>query len=216
MACSTLYGGYYKSLCHDTSWNQESGIGMSIATAELIMKTGLAMVGSEEVFQNSMRGDIKLTNTECCSFEVVDIIMPDKEMAEGFSRVKDVNGEPGNLRPLGTIRVRKWNNPADPDEDLTEEEASALANDNDTSTEDFWLEDKLLELCFLGLKFDAVIHELNLGIKYIDSITGVYCSFFTYLPNERMESWKEPVSNVRPAPMAGDQEISSDCGEDMD
>jgi len=65
----------------------------------------------------------------------------------------------------------------------------------------FWLEDEILEHIFPGLKLEVVVRELNIGIKFFDQISGVFCSFYTCLPNEKVvEFWKDPVVNPRDPP----------------
>lgn len=225
-AASTLYGGFYKGLnVEEPTWTTDlpQTLGMSNAVAERIFNVAIGHLATTEQFEAMM--DCKqiayVTKTDFRSLEVVEIVMPSQEVKYYYSGTKDTRGVAGNLKPLGVLRVKNWNNPEAAEEDLTEEEEAAIAaaggSINDSVTEDFWLEEHILKLCFVGMKFECTVRELNIGVKYFDSIMGIYCSFFTYLPNERVSDWKEPRPNERPPPMAGgDENQDFGGGEDYD
>jgi hypothetical protein len=43
------------------------------------------------------------------------------------------------------------------------------------------------------MKLELLVHELNIGIKFFDRVLGLYCSFHSALPNEKViEFWTEP------------------------
>jgi len=205
-ACSTLYG----SLQHNfggTPWSlteeeipaQEIELwGMSDKEAQCIVKTAFALLGKKEMLRGVAANNIRVVKEESHSFEVVEIIRADAKVQDAFGEAKDFNGKRGGMQPLGIMRVKHFDNPDLLDEDCSEDgTGDAVGND---TTEDFWVEDDVLEVCFVGLKMEVEVHELNIGIKYLDTINKLYCSFLTVLPQVLMDNWKEPEENPRPAP----------------
>lgn len=81
---------------------------------------------------------------------------------------------------------------------MTDDEDERESGDCDTFTtepevESFWLEDSTLQHFFIGMKLEVTVSELSIGIKFFDRVLGIYCSFYTALPNEKViEFWKEP------------------------
>jgi hypothetical protein len=81
---------------------------------------------------------------------------------------------------------------------MTDDEGEGEGEDGATSTtepeaESFWLEDSTLQYFFVGMKLEVTVSELSIGIKFFDRVMGIYCSFYTALPNEKViEFWKEP------------------------
>jgi hypothetical protein len=228
-AVSTLTGGHYENLyISNIKWTKDFGDtpppGMSIDEAERIFKTAITLVGTSEQFDAVLERKTmpRLIKSEARFLEVVGIIFPDDMMKYRFSRVKDIHGDIGRIQPLGVLQVKNWNNPEAGNEDLTVEEEAELdtarANPVDTPVEEFWLEELILEECFIGMKFGATVRELDIGVKYFDTMMGVYCSFFTYLPNECMVDWKTPRPNMRSPPTVDNPETQEDvsCAEDFD
>ena len=74
-------------------------------------------------------------------------------------------------------------------EDSTDDEIPCPIS---TEIETFWIDDDILQHCFIGFKMVCTVHELEFGIRYFDSVVGAYCSFFVYLENEKMRHWKAP------------------------
>lgn len=89
-------------------------------------------------------------------------------------------------------------------EDFTEAEESAHANTLKTDKiYEFWVEDEFLRTCFPGMKIDATVKELSIGISYFDAIQGIYCSFFDISTNQRMTGWRQPEGEGNGLPMRG-------------
>ena len=214
MAASTLYGGYYGVLNNaSASWFDEKSIGMTVAEAQRVFMTAVAwvatktqcdgIISAQNMEETKTFKSIQTIKSEVRALEVVKITMPDDAMVAAFGGTKDVYGETGKIKPLGFLTVREWQNPEAADEDLTEDEEEQQQNPRHED-EFLWVEGSVLESCFVGMKFVATVRELNVGIKYFDSVNHIFCSFFTLLPNELMDGWKEPVANPRPAPSADD------------
>jgi hypothetical protein len=123
---------------------------------------------------------------------VVDIVRPDVKTAEEYSSVKNHKGEAGFIKALGVVHFKEWEGPGLDEDDVSDDEGAKQVPDLNGPTYSFWLEDEILQLCFVGLKLELVVHRLNIGILFFDTIVGIYPSFHTVLPNEKMIYWKEP------------------------
>lgn len=198
ISASTIYGDY---TAHSVWAIDDVEVDMFPTTrvvtkeeAELVFKTSLAIAGSEELYLRAVKGDVHIVKTEIKYLEVVEIIQPDSTKINEWATVKDHRGVQGGLQPLGIIKFKAWEGPCIEEEDMTDDEDESKPL-NDSIIETFWLEDEALRACFIGMKVQLKICELNIGIKFFDRVDGVYCSFFTYLHQEKMSDWKEPGEN---------------------
>lgn len=223
IACSTLYGGYFKGMHIGEERlfgpsREELGerapyvLGMPDNEAERMVKTAIALMGNEEMSKAASAGTIHVVNEETRSFEVVEIIRADPKVKDAYAGAKDINNKPGGMKPLGIMRVKPFDNPDCDEEDCSEDGNEPEITD---AVEEFWVEDYILEQCFIGLKMKARVHELNIGLKYFDTINALYCSFFTILPNEKMESYREPTLSTRSGPTVDNPGIQEEEGDDM-
>lgn len=205
VAASSLYGGRYQGIrIANAEWEADDpnfqGFlaacnGFSDAKAERIFKTGIAFAGDDALFVETMKTDVHIIKTVNKFYEVVCIERASLQSIEEYATIKDHEGNAGNIKALGVIKFKPWNGPGYDEEDVTDDEAEAakLASKKcDKVIELFWLEDEILQYCFVGMKLEVVVRELNIGIKFFDLVNGVYCSFHTVLPNEKMNGWKEP------------------------
>ena len=193
-ACSTIFGGYYTNMyIGDQDWAKDLDIykGMSNETAKRIFKAGLAAQATDEVVNafttRTKEKNLEVASTIATGLEITDLIKADEDVLEMYAAQKP------SLKPLGRMKARTWYNPTLPKEDLTEEEEVAAATAPPEFKEfELWVEDEILEKCFVGMKFDATIRELNFGVRYFDTVIGVHCSFYSLLPNELIVGWREP------------------------
>ncbi|KAH0547644.1 hypothetical protein FGG08_000133 [Glutinoglossum americanum] len=186
-ACSTLFGGHYRDLyVEDQELVKEMGliVGMSDENARKIVHTGLAAMGTLEQCQQAKTEGLKVTREENIGFEVTEILRADEDTRNFF---KSIFG--GEIKCLGTLRGRQWTNPdwLEEDESEGEEEGAIKCLDE----YEFWVEEDALEHLVVGMKVEVAARYLNCGFWYFDIIFNVHCSFFTYLENERMSSYKE-------------------------
>jgi hypothetical protein len=204
IAASTLYGGRYQNIYpSDQAWATDDHSyddhiphlrGYSVPEAERIFKTAVAFEGTDELFLEAMNGHIHIVKTETRYFEVVQIDRVDMTSHDDYSKVKNHLGVSGSINALGRIHFQTWDGPGLDEEDLTDDEDAASSPPLGTpTTEAFWLEDHILHNCFVGMKLALVVHSLNIGIRFFGDILGIYCSFHTSLPNEKViDNWKEP------------------------
>lgn len=220
-ATSTLYGGYYAELwLNDQAWatTEEKNADITKEQALTVFKAAIGIMASEEVYHRVIdpQNKIQITATKMQGLEIIKITPPSEEGKKGFASIRDYRGALGHVKPLGTIIVKPWANSEADEEDLTavEEETKLCGLRTGTSTQELWIEDELLEHCFVGMKIEAVVKELNIGLRFLDHIHGVYCSFHTYLENERMKDWKEPVLSERAGPTIDDPDADDEAGAD--
>jgi hypothetical protein len=234
IAASTLYGGSYHKLHTDyAQWDVEEPLfgpddpasqnkkimGMTLAEADRIFKTGIAFSGTYEHFRQIMAMQCHVVEEEVRTMEVCEIVLPTEEMQKKLIGAKDEFGHSGFA--LGIIKVKHWDAPDAQEEDMSDNGEEDSSNANmiaDSAIDSFWLEENILEKCFIGMKLKATVRELSIGLKYIDEIMRVECSFYTYLETERLDRWKEPVLCTRPGPSVDDPEknFADDVDHDYD
>lgn len=66
-----------------------------------------------------------------------------------------------------------------------------------------------------GMKIRAVVCELDCGLKYLMDVSAVKPSMHTFLPQELMLQYKEPVANERPAPSVKNPEADEEQLENL-
>lgn len=214
-ACSSIYGGIYQDMyIGDQDWAQGLEVykGMDPKLARQTFKFGLTANASDEMYERyksqSVSCSIGITSVVDTGLEVTQLILADRQVL----KVYDHEGAAG-LRALGKLKARTWYHPGDPDDDLTEEEEQAGAMPRAVKEYEFWVEDELLQRCFVGMKFETTVRHLSFGLDFFDQIGGVYCSFYRILPNELMVGWKEPGPRLAARPGARDEASAAGAEE---
>lgn len=216
-ACSTIYGGSYQnSYIGDQDWAQDlDGYkGMDLKLAKRTFKYGLTANASDEMYERfksqTVSRSISITSAVNTGLEITELILADRQTLKLY----DDQGAAG-LRALGKLKARTWYHPGDPDDDLTEEEEQAGgATTREIKEYEFWVEDELLQRCFVGMKIETTVRHLNFGLDFFDDIMGLYCSFYRILPNEMMIGWKEPGPRLAARPKPKDEVGAAGAGEE--
>ncbi|KAK4544407.1 hypothetical protein LTR36_004298 [Oleoguttula mirabilis] len=202
-ACSTLYQGSYAGLKRtaasaaadddDAGWiHVGENIGLSEGEAIIIFKAGIAAYGTDEQYAKVAtasvdgRPGLKVVSQEKLGLEVVAIVLPEGEVKEMYDAQKRSYGY---VDPMGKLICKRWNVPYAPPSDLPARLTNVAANEQ---TLEFLVEAEVLAHCYLGIKMEVIVKELDIGVKWIDSVDAVFPSFYTYLPNERIRKWTEP------------------------
>ncbi|KAL3427223.1 argonaute siRNA chaperone complex subunit Arb1 [Phlyctema vagabunda] len=205
MAASTLWGGQYENAYFEPSenatWLQLSRFGMHPKDAERLFNVCIGLTGTQDQYLAVMKSPPRVLQIRKRAFEVVEMERATIQTIEQYAGMKDRHGKAGTLKPLGLLKVKPWEGPCLQPEDSTDDGESALLS---SEIETFWLDDSILQHCFIGFKMVCTVHELEHGIRYFDSVMGLYCSFFTLLENSKMKSWKAPVPHTRPPPTEDD------------
>ena len=166
VACSTLFGGSeYGSYTGDKEWSKGMGsAGMPNDVARKVVKFGIAGAGSHGQavrFRDLANSNhLKATCVDRNGFEVTTIIPPDAEVKVFYQQ------HASDLKPIGRLRARAWRDPGMPDEDLSPHERQGKQEGMQDNTRppaeyEFFVEESVLKFCFVGMKVDAAIWELN-------------------------------------------------------
>ncbi|KAK0667787.1 Argonaute complex, subunit Arb1 [Cercophora samala] len=163
---------------------------------------------------------LEVTNPIERTFEVTSITPPTKEMRQKVTVVsqhlRKANPSAAPIQACGTmtghpvIVLDGW----DITDKLTEEEAKEESV--------FILEEKILEQLRVGMKLTMGVSTCAVpgggSFKVIRYVKGIKPSFYTFLPQELMRHWKEPVPNERPGPSIHDRHDLLELvqGDDVD
>ncbi|RDW69330.1 hypothetical protein BP6252_08350 [Coleophoma cylindrospora] len=224
IAASTLYGGEYRGKYIDSEtlppWSTHGDkppsvaeLGMSDRHAIWVFKASLSFAGNQEQYLALLHDTLKAGKPVLKAYEVVAIDRTSLTHLDMYSGLKDQNGQTGTIKPVGYLRVVPWVGPGIEEEDLSDSDESNCS-DEDSVIETLWIEDSILQHCFVGMKMIVTLKELGNGVRYFDQVHEVFCSFFTYLENEKLRDWKEPVPNPRPPPTEDDENNGQDFVED--
>jgi hypothetical protein len=180
VALSTLFGGLYYGMYQlDQTW-QENAAGMTTEKAQAILHKGVKALATQGFAWK--KANI-LVSTTTKYYEVTSLEEPAVE---------------GGM--LGTIKCRAWEGPQLDEYDIPDTKPLS------TKEQIFYVDSTIIELISVGMKVGMVVRELDNGFKFFDS-AGFFCSFYTYLENEKMMDYKEPVPNTRPGPTEDDPDV---------
>lgn len=181
-----------------------AGEGTSITLAKIkaakpIFSLGAAANAPESWFSNQggrlQKGILEdqhvIEKEDLVGFEVTDIFTASEDVNEMY--------EPTGMKPTGKLICKPWKAPYIGDEDLPKGYKPPSRPD----TYEFWVEQDILDLCSIGVKFEATISKLSSGLNIINYVGQTYPSFYTILLNEllyspgSMKKWKEPQEITR-------------------
>jgi len=202
-ACSTLFKGSYTGLHRDAfsaapddddgGWITVGGnIGLSKEHASIIFNAGVAAFASGEQYEKAKDDSaLKVISEQKIGLEVVGVYQPiDSKVEKMYADLKTEYYD--FLDPMGKLVCKRWDIPYAAPSDLPAYLAKASVPDEAL---EFIVEAETLGYCYPGIKIEAVVKELDIGIKWIDSIDAAFPSFHTYLPNEHLcgkDAWKDP------------------------
>lgn len=195
-ANSFLFGGFYynkRTLSEQPpAWEDENlpqdRAPMTPSAAQKVVMFALAASGTDEQSASfndlAMRGELSAHAIEDIDgFEIVDILMP-HDGIRGFYETYAPD-----LNVVGKVRAKAWRDPNSLPIDLAPGET--LPNIHGLEFE-FFVEEQLLQYCYLGMKVRTKVWELNCGVFFYDELLNVYCSFYTPSLNDLMIGWKAP------------------------
>ncbi|KAK0726342.1 Argonaute complex, subunit Arb1 [Apiosordaria backusii] len=150
---------------------------------------------------------LEVTNPVERTFEVTSITLPTKEMRQKVALVSEhfrkSNPAATPIHPCGTMTGHPviiqdgW----DITDKLIDEEAKEESS--------FILEEKILEHLKVGMKLTMGVSTCTLpgggSFKVIRYVKGIKPTYYTFLPQDLMRYWKEPVPNERPGPSIHDR-----------
>jgi hypothetical protein len=195
-SASAIFGGAYAGLyAGDKSWAAEmkkEGIeieetGIRNEVANIKFGAGVAVMGSDALFALLETKSLRIIEHVSAALEVVEIQLPTDDTKAMYEEQFKISGHKlGHLQPLGKLICKtwyaddceEWDLPKDRYPDGKPQKARA------GQVFEFWIEESILETCFVGLKMDAKVFQLEGGIAILDEVHETMCSFFTWLPNE--------------------------------
>ncbi|OHE92597.1 argonaute siRNA chaperone complex subunit Arb1 [Colletotrichum orchidophilum] len=164
---------------------------------EVVFKIAMAMTATREQYDAVIGGlkdsTVKVVSEEECSVEIVAIHRP---TAESRKLARSIRLDMGHhFEPVGTMVTKPCliEDGYDYGEDM-------ILSDEERDT--FFLDDSILQRLKPGFKLQLCVCELNIGIKFIKQARQVLVEWYTFLPQNLMRHYKEPVPNERPAPSA--------------
>ncbi|KAH7068849.1 Argonaute siRNA chaperone complex subunit Arb1-domain-containing protein [Paraphoma chrysanthemicola] len=195
-SASVVIGGAHAgTYTGNKSWVEEvkaAGIemgetGVRDEEAKIKFMTGVAVMGSDEQCVILGSQTIKILERIPTGLEVVHIELPTEETKSVYEeQSKMVAHKLSQLQPLGKLICKTWHADDCDEWDLPKDKYPEGKPDKATLAQEyeFWIDEMVLKECFVGLKLDAIILQLEGGITILDEVHETMCSFFTWLPNE--------------------------------
>ena len=210
VAASTIFGGMHAGTFVGLSeWTAElseeerknmQAVGMRNEIASVTFKTAVAAYGTEEQYDlltsaGPTLKDIKKLSTESLGLEITSIQPSTKDIQEVYAHQNEVYKHKLYLQTLGKMTCKPWT-------DTTSIKEFDLPKNNPkypggkppppdpNRVFEFWVEDDVLEKCFVGMKMDVTVFTLRGGITILDEIKEIFCSFYKWIPNE-LWVWKK-------------------------
>jgi hypothetical protein len=195
-SASSLFGGSHAGMfTGDKTWARDlqkegvslNEIGMRDEEARIKFNTGIAAMGTDE--QQDLLGttSLKIIKKESAGLDITTIQRPGDITREIYALQSDlVRDKLCNLEPLGKLVCKTWHADDCDEWDLPRDKYpdGRPHKLNEAKEFEFWVEESVLDECFIGMKIDASIITLQDGITILDDVKQTYCSFYRWLPNE--------------------------------
>lgn len=177
-AVSRLYHGASAAfLGEGQTWDGAENFGGSVKDSQEIMMTAIGAHGTEcqrHRASQSLIFDVVFEEQVC--FVIEKIELPDNETCKLYEEAAKTRPF---LKTVGKLHCRRWTYPLAP-RNIDAGTGGRMPDEAFT----LFIECDILEYCFAGMKVEAVLRGLDIGIKWLDRICAVSPSFFTLLPNE--------------------------------
>lgn len=137
------------------------------------------------------------------AFEIVELRQPSDEVVRLYLGVKDpASGVPGSIEPCGHVVLKPTTIQDGWDTGLFTSLAPGIGDQ-----ETLVLERSIMRYLIAGMKLKLVVCTLNIGVKFIKEFKEIHPSYYTFLPQELMLNYKEPIPSLRPAPSVEDPDV---------
>ncbi|KAF2744241.1 hypothetical protein M011DRAFT_409002 [Sporormia fimetaria CBS 119925] len=201
VAASVVFGGTAAAFAdHSTGWATEGEGSTEVpdnantAEATLLFQSAMELYGTDEQrvavvdLDPATLGTVKSIVT---GLEVVAIELATEEQRTRHEQMQSAKFlDKDKFEPLGKLICKPWATPDFKEYDLP---ASTGPNkDVPEMTYTFWIEESILEDCFIGLKLDAKVLTVPGGMHVLDEVKETFVSFYKILPNEMWEAKKVP------------------------
>jgi len=205
-ACSFLFGGIRGDSSWDGGYTSQTYLGLNDAEASRIFLSGHKTLGGKAL----LKKDEYETKKVLMSQEVIEV---EEDMGLEVTAVES----PKDGGSIGILRCKSLILPDFAGTDLP---VGIESFSPPVKTYDFWIEEEILQNCFVGMKIEGTIHTLTSGLKFLENVTAVWCSFYTVLENELLKEWKDPKYVTREdylekSSMGEDQEGEAQGSDDL-
>jgi hypothetical protein len=236
-AASTIFcGSKAGTYTGDKEWAiqlKEQGVdlgdpGLMDQEARITFRTGVAILGTDE--QQSMLDTqaVRVLKDDSFGLQVIAIHPADEFTKEFYDAANSRTKDKITLQPLGKLVCRSWEMEDLQQYDLPKDKYPTGRPFPKTQMGEeyvFWIEDDVLDECFVGMKMDARVLVLEGGIAILDDVRETMCSFYKWLPNELWMARHPKEVVVRSKAVAGvdgagNEQVEGDRrengGEEMD
>lgn len=196
-SASAIFGGAHAGLfAGDKSWVEDmkkegiqvDQIGIRNEEARLKFAAGVAFMGSDEQVAWLDSQHLETLEHVSVGLEVIGIQLPTENVRALYREQTKISEHKigGQLEPLGKLICETWDAEDCDEWDLPKDKypGGKPLRPKTSRQYEFWVEESILEGCFVGLKIDAKVLTLEGGITILDEVHETMCSFFTFLPNE--------------------------------
>lgn len=209
IACSTLFDHGMRKVFDPDSSTTES-YNMPVEQAQRVF---FASVAAYNFMFENLRGKpphtLEVVDEVKQTFEVVEIREPDANLTKLYLGIKNLEGETGTIKPCGQISLRPIEIEDGYDKGSVRGPAPGIGE-----KEEFVLDWNILQHMTVGMKVKLKICMLNVDFKFIKSFADVRPRYYTFLPQELMLTYKEPVASERPAPSVENPDVGVEDGHD--
>ena len=205
IACQALFDKGKRKV-----YNPDSFSDLYTMPVEQAQRVFYASVASHTFLYEELRrkpiDDIEVVDEIKQTFEVMEVCEPDGAQTQLYLGVKDAAGDTGNIKPCGTITLK----PVDMEDGYDRGPFFAPAP-GIGSVEKFVLDWPVLQHITVGMRLKLSICVLNIDFKFIKAFADVRPHYYTFLPQELMLNYKEPVPNPRPAPSVENPDMDEEA-----
>ncbi|CEI68351.1 hypothetical protein FVEN_g5481 [Fusarium venenatum] len=153
--------------------------------------TAFALMDEPELFERLTTKKPTITREFTCTLELVQTFRPSDDIVKRFKSLV-INDKAAYHAPVGKAIFKQG-----VIEDDWERQPTEWPTDEEIMT--LFFDDVLLSKMMPGMRMEAVVCELDAGLRFIKSIESIVPSFYVYLPQEMMRHYKEPKEDERPA-----------------
>ncbi|KAF1955732.1 hypothetical protein CC80DRAFT_525921 [Byssothecium circinans] len=173
-------------------------MGMRDDQARITFMTGVSIMGTDEQDALLYTKNFKLVNDESFMLEILSITPCTDVTREAYEFQNKEYASKLQLEPLGILTCRSIHINDSNEYDLPKDKypQGCLPKTADGKQYEFWVEDRILEECFIGMKMYGRILTLEGGIAILDEVSQVLCSFYKWLPNYLLMSDRNPKKVV--------------------
>ncbi|KAJ4301658.1 hypothetical protein N0V90_003751 [Kalmusia sp. IMI 367209] len=194
-AASTTFGGCKAgAYTGDKEWAikaKEEGVdlgdpGMMDEEARIIFRTAVAIMGTDEQQRMLDMQSFRVLKDASFGLEVFSIVPSDEVTRQMYTHQNAATAQKLCLEPLGKLLCRSWHIDDFNQYDLPRDKYpnGCLPKTEEGKEFEFWVEDRVLDECFVGMKLHARVLTLEGSITILDNVHEVMCSFYKWLPNE--------------------------------